>query len=192
MLLLLSWFQAVEVAAASCDEAPGSRVLGTGLARVNQYSVVAQLGNGSRAGQFSRFTETSLAKASSKPCILQVDSQALWCEMPDSVGFGADAVQGLEIQVSPQNLVLSSQGGKLTVHTDVPYGGNDQEVELWIRGEMVAGFGTFPDNQGNLVVQIDRERAKELIEEFEGKFTTAVVGLAVDGDYAEQTITVKK
>jgi hypothetical protein len=108
------------------------------------------------------------------------------------IGFGADAARGLEIQVSPQTLVLSSQGGNLTVHTDVPYR-TAEEVELWINDRPVEGkLALFPDNQGNLVVQIDRERAKELIEDFEGKFTTAVVGLAVDGDDAEQPITVKK
>ena len=96
----------------------------------------------------------------------------------------------LEIQVSPQMLVLSSSGGKLTVHTDVPYA-TAESVSLTVEGVSIDA-SVFADDCGNLVAQCTKEAAKEAIGDFEGKTTTAAVALTVDGDSDEETIRVKK
>jgi len=99
----------------------------------------------------------------------------------------------LEIQVAPQMLVLSSAGGKLTVHTDVPFRsvGRD-EVTLAVEGDVVENPSMFADSVGNLVVQTTKEVVKDILGNFEGKFTTAEVVLVVAGDGDAETIGVKK
>lgn len=96
----------------------------------------------------------------------------------------------LNIQVSPQMLVLSSSGGKLTVHTDMPFSMADV-VTLTVNGTEIAA-DTFADACGNLVAQCSKDAAKEVIGEFDGKTTTATVALDVDGDSDSEVIRVKK
>ncbi|MGD9127205.1 MAG: hypothetical protein PVH19_07475 [Planctomycetia bacterium] len=96
----------------------------------------------------------------------------------------------LDIQVAPQTLVLSSNGGKLTVHTDIPFE-MAENVALDIDGTDVV-ITTFADDCGNLVAQCTKEAAKAAIGEFEGKTTTVTVTLTVDGDSDSEDIRVKK
>lgn len=100
------------------------------------------------------------------------------------------AAVSLEIRVAPSTLVLSSGGGNLTVHTNVPYSpARDVLLEVEER-EMEAR--TFADDRGFLVAQCRKEEAAEAIGDFEGKFTTAEVRLTVDGASATETIIVRK
>lgn len=105
--------------------------------------------------------------------------------------LAADTALALEIRVAPKTLVLSSPGGKLTVHTDVPYH-RDAEVVLDVDGEAIEAIAVFADDLGNLVAQCTKEAAKEAIGDFEGKTTTATVTLEVDGETDSEDITVKK
>ncbi len=102
----------------------------------------------------------------------------------------------LEIQVAPQMLVLSSAGGKLTVHTDVRYQ-SEAEVFLSVDGkelEPEVEFWTFADNQGNLVAQCTKETVEQLLEglDWDKKFEEVEVTLNVNGDGATEVITVKQ
>jgi len=96
----------------------------------------------------------------------------------------------LDIQVAPRTLVLSSAGGNLTVHTDVPFS-EAGDVALAIDGTVVAA-DTFADDCGNLVAQCTKEVAKAAIGEIDGKFATVTVALDVDGDSDAEDIRVKK
>jgi hypothetical protein len=92
----------------------------------------------------------------------------------------------LDIQVSPQMLVLSSIGGQLTVHTDVPFA-TAQTVVLEVNGTAIAA-NTFADNCGNLVAQCSKEAVKEVID----TTTTATISLTVNGDSDSEVIRVKE
>lgn len=104
--------------------------------------------------------------------------------------FLANVGLALDIQVAPQTLVLSSGGGNLTVHTDVPFG-LAETVALDVNGTGL-DIITFADDCGNLVAQCSKEAAKAAIGDFEGKTTVATVTLAVNGDSASEDIRVKK
>ena len=104
--------------------------------------------------------------------------------------FTTNSAFGLEIRVAPQTLVLSSGGGKLTVHTDVPFGRN-VPVSLAVNGTPVRVY-TFPDSLGNLVAQCTKAAVKQVLGDFDGKRTTATITLTVNGISESQTITVKK
>ena len=96
----------------------------------------------------------------------------------------------LEIRVAPSTFVLSSGGGKLTVHTDIAFGAA-QNVVLAVNGVNTPA-ATFADNLGNLVAQCTKDAAAAAIGEFEGKTTTATVTLTVNGESASEVITVKR
>jgi len=107
-----------------------------------------------------------------------------------TIAILAGSAYALTIRVAPQALVLSSSGGRLTVHTDVPYS-TAREVLLTVNGTPIAA-ATFADNLGNLVAQCAKHDVEEAVGEFDGKWTTATVTLAVYGESASETISVKK
>jgi hypothetical protein len=96
----------------------------------------------------------------------------------------------LEIDVAPKTLVLKSQGGQFTVHTDVPFA-VAEEVSLTVNGTTI-GVHTFADDQGNLVAQCSKDAVKTVIEDFDGKVTTATATLTVDGDADSEDFVVRK
>jgi len=100
------------------------------------------------------------------------------------------AVVPLQIRVAPSMLVLSSSGGNLTVHTNVPYS-LARDVLLEVEEKRIEAH-TFADDRGLLVAQCRKEEAGEAIGDFAGKFTTAAVRLTVDGAKATETILVRK
>jgi hypothetical protein len=102
---------------------------------------------------------------------------------------------GLEIQLGPQTLVLSSGGDQLTIHTDFPYRMVD-EVYLDI-GDDDVSVVTWADDCGNLVARCSKNAVKEAVGDFDGKFTTVDVKLIVwdlDGKHVEgvETLRVRK
>lgn len=122
-----------------------------------------------------------------KTCLLAVCIGILMCAR--SAAYGEE----LAIRVAPQTLVLSSSGGQLTVHTNVPYSMVEHDdVALTVAG-MPVTCHIFADSLGNLVAQCSKEAAKEAIGSFDGKRTAVTVGLSVEsfGDDNE-SITVKK
>ena len=118
--------------------------------------------------------------------------------------FVAGDVQGLEIQVAPQTLVVSSGGDNLsggqnvTIHTDFPgEPGDGVSVVLQIgpaggEAKPVAIIEDWVDLCGFYVVRCNRQAAAAAVGEFEGKWTTAIVSLCIGGDCGSEEITVRK
>jgi hypothetical protein len=110
----------------------------------------------------------------------------------------AGEAQGLEIQVAPQTLVVSSGGDNVTIHTDFPnFPEEGAQVTLEIEPEggnstTVKITDEFLDDCGFYVVRCDRQAAAQAVGDFEGKFTTAVVTLCIDGDCDSEEIKVRK
>ncbi len=96
----------------------------------------------------------------------------------------------LEIQVSPQMLVLSSPGGRLSIHTDVPFS-TVESVAMTVNGTTIP-VNTFADDRGDLVAQCDKDDVKPVIGDFPGNTTTATVTLTVNGIADSEVIRVKK
>ncbi len=102
---------------------------------------------------------------------------------------------GLEIQLAPRTLVLSSGGDQLTIHTNAPYLLVD-DVVLDIGDASDVSVNTWADDCGNLVVRCSKESVKNAVGDFDGRFTTVAVGLTVEydetTDEACETLRVKK
>ena len=107
-----------------------------------------------------------------------------------AVALATATLFALEIRVAPQTFVISSSGGKLTVHTDVPYVLADA-VSLEVNGEGV-GVSTFADSRGFLVAQCTKAAVVGIVGDFKDKTTTATITLTVNGDSAAEDIRVKK
>ena len=103
----------------------------------------------------------------------------------------AGSVSALEIRVAPRTLVLSSNGGKLTVHTDAPYY-PEAQVSLWVDGVELDEVAVFHDDCGNLVAQASKAAAAAAIGDFKGKMKRVTVTLVVDGVSASGHLRVKK
>jgi len=68
----------------------------------------------------------------------------------------------LEMVVSPSTLNLESNGGCVTIHAVIGYSAVTS-AELWVNGEPILKFGTFPDSRGELVVRIGLETVKSMV-----------------------------
>jgi hypothetical protein len=66
-----------------------------------------------------------------------------------------------DMVVSPNVINLESNGGSISVHTDVA--GIPEGVSLYINGEEVEGIWTFTDSCGNLVVKCSIDTAKSMV-----------------------------
>lgn len=110
----------------------------------------------------------------------------------------AGDARGLEIQVAPQTLVVSSGGDNVTIHTDFPgFPGEGATFALEIEPEggsptTVTITDEFLDDCGFYVVRCDRQAAAAAVGDFEGKFTTAVVTLCIDTHCGSEVIAVRK
>ena len=73
----------------------------------------------------------------------------------------------IDMVVSPNVLNLESNGGSISIHTDVGYvippGAFQADVTLEVNGVTVEKVVTFPDMSGNLVVKADIDTIKEII-----------------------------
>jgi hypothetical protein len=106
------------------------------------------------------------------------------------VALIAASVAALEIDVAPKTLALKSNGGQFTVHTDVPYTG-EEDVILTVN-ETEIGVRTFYDDLGYLVAQCSKDAVKAVIGVPEDPVTTADAMLSVDGDTATEQFVVRK
>ena len=97
----------------------------------------------------------------------------------------------LEIQVSPQKLVLSSSGGQFTIHTDTPFLSSGNWAVVLVDGIEV-DMHLFSDLCGNLVAQCSRDKVKDVIPYFEGKTKIILIEMMANGKQGLQEITVKK
>ena len=91
---------------------------------------------------------------------------------------------GLEIQLAPQTLVLSSGGDQLTIHTDFPYL-DAVSVNLYV-GNTGVDVETWDDDCGNL------DDVKPIVGDFDGRFTTVTVTLTVNSASASEILRVRK
>ena len=97
---------------------------------------------------------------------------------------------GLEIQLAPQTLVLSSGGDQLTIHTDFPYL-DAVSVNLYV-GNTGVDVETWDDDCGNLVVRCSKDDVKPIVGDFDGRFTTVTVTLTVNSASASEILRVRK
>ena len=106
------------------------------------------------------------------------------------VGLLAGPSLGLEIRVAPGTLVLSSAGGSVTVHTDVPFA-TAGDVFFYVDGTSV-GVETSADDRLNLVAQCSKEAVKAVIDDFDEKSIWVTFALKVDGVLDEEEVRVKQ
>ena len=92
---------------------------------------------------------------------------------------------GLEIQLAPRTLVLSSGGDQLTIHTDFNYS-KVSSVTLDIGRNLGVGVRTWEDDCGNLVVRCRKDAVRVAVGDFKSRFTTVKVTLTVN-DSAEDS-----
>lgn len=85
---------------------------------------------------------------------------------------------GLDIQLQPQTLVLSSGGDQLTIHTDFRYSAAEA-VALDIGNTPDVGIRTWADSCGNLVVRCSKAAVEDEVGDFDDRFTTVAVTLTV-------------
>lgn len=101
---------------------------------------------------------------------------------------------GLEIQLGPRTLVLSSGGDQLTIHTDFSYRAV-RTVTLDIGDTTEVFIVTWADDCGNLVARCSKTAVREAVGVFSGKFTTVDVTLTVnesDEDSDTEVLRVRK
>jgi len=72
----------------------------------------------------------------------------------------------IDMEVSPHVLNIESNGGSISIHTDIGFGFvEDATVE--VNGEEIEVISTFADDCGNLVVICDIEEVKEIVKDDE-------------------------
>jgi hypothetical protein len=86
----------------------------------------------------------------------------------------------VEIQVSPNTINLTSNGGRVSIHAVISYSAVTQ-VELAVDGAGVTDFTTFADDRGELVVRIDIDLIKSMLSE--GTATFDLVMHTAGGTY---------
>ena len=98
---------------------------------------------------------------------------------------------GLEMQLAPRTLVLSSGGDQLTIHTDFPFE-LAADVALIIGGVPIDSIKTWPDDCGDLVVRCTKDDVKAVLGKFDGRFTTINVTLVVNSEEDTKVLRVRK
>jgi hypothetical protein len=68
----------------------------------------------------------------------------------------------IDMVVSPNVLNLESNGGSISVHTDIGYV-SPEDATLEVNGTVVEGIYTFVDNCGNLVVKCSITTVKGIV-----------------------------
>ena len=87
--------------------------------------------------------------------------------------ISADDVGAIEMVVSPNTLNLGSQGGSVSVHTDLDYDSDDR-VSMTVGGASIERLSCFPDNRGDLVVKCNLEMIKDMVSVGEATFELTV------------------
>ena len=103
------------------------------------------------------------------------------------VALLASSAFGLEIQLGPRTLVLSSGGDQLTIHTDFAYK-SVEGVTLDIGDTSDVYVVTWEDDCGNLVVRCSKDAVKVAVGDFDGRFTTVDVTLTVNNSAQDSEI----
>jgi hypothetical protein len=105
-------------------------------------------------------------------------------------GLGVETVNAgeavtISIQVSPQTIVLSSLGGTVSVHTDIPLSIVDRES---VQMDGMVPYLVKSDARGNLVAKFDLATVKARVSPPSATFT--LTGYTLDGDAFTGTDTV--
>ena len=95
----------------------------------------------------------------------------------------------IEVVVSPNVLNLNSNGGSVSLHTDIDYavvvvGG----VELYVGGDLVKPIWTFADLRGDLVVKCNIDIVKDMVDV--GEATFVLKGTTTNGTSYSGTDTI--
>ena len=93
----------------------------------------------------------------------------------------------IEVVVSPNVLNLKSNGGSVSLHTDIRYA-LVSDAELYVEGQLVEPISTFADDRGDLVVKCNLGRVKDMVAVGEATFVLEVT--TQDGLYSG-TDTIK-
>jgi hypothetical protein len=68
----------------------------------------------------------------------------------------------IDIVVSPNVLSIESNGGSISVHTDIGYV-SAADAALTVNGELIDRIWTFTDSRGNLVVKCSINTVKSIV-----------------------------
>lgn len=68
----------------------------------------------------------------------------------------------IDIVVSPHVLNIESNGGSISIHTDIGYVSED-EAALEVNGTLIENIYTFTDSRGNLVVKCSINTVKSIV-----------------------------
>jgi hypothetical protein len=100
----------------------------------------------------------------------------------------ADEILAVEIQVSPNTIQLGdSQPVWVTIHTDLPYGLVDTDLDITLNGVLVNY--TKSDLCGDLVAKFNSSEIKDIVEP--GMVTLTLRGVTVYGQLFEGSSTVR-
>ncbi|MFC2026427.1 hypothetical protein ACFLUX_00415 [Chloroflexota bacterium] len=82
----------------------------------------------------------------------------------------------IEVIVSPNVLNLNSNGGSLSIHTDIDYSSVDSvdDVSLKVNEKVITDIWIFSDDRGDLVVKGDIETVKGMVSIGEATFELSV------------------
>ena len=95
---------------------------------------------------------------------------------------GVFAQEGtIEVVVSPNVLNLNSNGGSVSLHTDIRYA-LVSNAELEVEGQPVEPISTFADDRGDLVVKCNLDKVKDMVAVGEATFVLEVT--TQDGLYS--------
>ena len=75
----------------------------------------------------------------------------------------------IEVVVSPNVLNLKSNGGSVSLHTDIRYA-LVSDAELYVEGQLVEPISTFADDRGDLVVKCNLDKVKDMVAVGEATF----------------------
>jgi len=100
------------------------------------------------------------------------------------------AEDNLKIQVSPNVINLSSNGGSFSIHAEISYSLVEEEnLGITVNDEPILELTTFADDRGELVVKCEIDYIKELLETGEATFILTVD--TADGEFSgEDTVRV--
>jgi hypothetical protein len=125
-------------------------------------------------------------KRLSKLCVGTLSLVALLAVILTSGVFAQDNT--IEVVVSPNVLNLNSNGGSVSLHTDIGYA-LVIDAELYVEGQRVEQISTFADSRGDLVVKCNLDTVKSMVAVGEATFVLEVD--TQNGPYSgTDTITV--
>jgi hypothetical protein len=95
----------------------------------------------------------------------------------------------IEVVVSPNVLNLNSNGGSVSLHTDIRYA-LVSNAELEVEGEPVDRIWTFADSRGDLVVKCNLDTVKGMVDVDVGEATFVLEVTTQDGTSYSGTDTI--